>query len=127
MLRHISGQHACYVGMFETPPNTIGAHGSTIKGISYYGRAGVASETVGSYRDENGAGGYVFVGGVNDDSYYKVEMYRESPTSTKFYLNDSIIHTSTALFENDYYLFIGVDGYAKPNTLIIDYINIQTP
>ena len=76
MLRHISGQHACYVGMFETPPNTIGAHGSTIKGISYYGRAGMIEDTVGSYYDESGSSGYTFISGVNNTtSYYKIEMY----------------------------------------------------
>lgn len=125
-VKHVSGQHVCYVGMFENSPTTIGAHGSATRGISFYGRAS-SNETVGSYRDENDDGGYAFGSYIGVNTYYKVEMYRESATVIKFYVNDQLIHTTNQPFANDYYFFVGGDAYSTPNTLVVDYVNIEKP
>ena len=126
-VKHVSGQHSCYIGMFESEPTTIAPHGGAVRGINFYGRAS-SGDTIGSYRDENNNSGYVPYNNILGDTYYKFEMYRESASTIRFFVNDALVHTTSGvLFQNNYKMFLGGDGFTNPNTMVIDYAEIIEP
>jgi hypothetical protein len=126
-VKHVAGQHSCYIGMFESVPTTVGPHGGSVQGAAFYGRA-TQNDTIGSYRDENNKGGYAQYSNILGDTFYKFELYRESASTLRFYVDDVLVHTtSNVLFQNDYKLFLGGDGYTNPNTMVVDYAQIITP
>ena len=101
--------------------------------MSWYGRSltggtVIEGDTTVSYKDENGTNTYHNYSDLDHRDFYTMEMYRESESVIKFFIDRNLKYTLDGIvFGDDYRIFMATDNYATPTEIEIDYIEIITP
>ena len=121
--RNTSGRHSGLIGFGESPWAPY-PHDGTSKGVSWYSRADDISSTL-SWNDDNGTTGYY--DSVTEDlrSWQTFKIIRVNSSSVEVYRNDSLEHTISATFANNYSVYFSTDGWYNPATIEVDWVQIE--
>jgi hypothetical protein len=121
-VRKTSNRHAG-IGFGMSPYYPYPHDGAAgVYGASIYLRIGRTEVT--SYKDENNSAEALELTDYGT-SWVTLEIKREDKNTIKFYINDTLVNTVTALFENKYPIYFSADGYVAPNDLIIDWAKVE--
>jgi len=123
--KNTEGRHSALIAFGESP-YSVYPHSQTGIGLTWYARAADQTSTM-SYKDENNNTGYQ-ENGITENltSYQTFKIVRVDSSTVELYRNDVLEHTFTGLtFNNDYYVYFSADDYTTPNTIIVDWVNIN--
>lgn len=131
--RNPRGRHSTLIGIGSDTGSTEGQggyfypypHSGGGPGVTYYGRADNNTSTF-SKHDENGDTAYASHDGhPAQDNLTKVEIHRPDSSTVEIYINDTLEHTWTGQFSEDYHVYFSTDGYDKPSQIYVDYVYVD--
>lgn len=123
-VKNISGRHSAIIGFGESTYRPY-PHGRSGIGCTWYSRANPQSSYT-SLEDENGTTEYGTPATQDLTSYQDIILWRESESIIKMYRNGTLEQTfDNKLMSNIYSFYFSADGYTKPNTIVIDSVEIH--
>jgi hypothetical protein len=123
-VKNTEGRHSAVVAIGESPFYPFPHAGGSNVGASLYSRADNISATM-SLRRESGTTATGTPGVQDYRNYQILELRRVTADLIEFYVDGvKVGQFTTAGLTNDYFVYFSADGHTKPNTIVVDRVEV---